>query len=461
MSATAYTLSVSPRQVKNSEALARLLSPVIGVDAETIRRRASDTTKGGVTLKRQLPYAATQQLKLMMADGAQRKTHELDGLYLEQDSKRYYPYGAFLTQLLGLTTIDGVGQAGLEQSLNNYLSGRSGRVVKEIDGKGRALNISSGEYVQALEGGSAVLTIDATIQGYCEKAAREAMEVNRAESVRILAMNPKTGEILAMVNKPDYDPNDPPRNDIQTLTERMRNRLITDAYEPGSTFKMITMSAALEEKLTNRSEWFYCSGSVYVEGGRIRCWGRPHGSESLTQALENSCNPVFVELGLRLGTDRFYKYLNAYGFGQKTGVDIPGEGSGIVIGKSAVKRVDIARIGFGQSIAVTPVQLLTAACAVVNGGKLMTPYVVKEIRDADGNVIERGEPVVRATPDFGEHVEDHARDAGKRREKRRRQKRVYRWVSYWRKDGHGAGVYRRRGFQRYAHRFLHRLCADG
>ncbi len=249
MSATAYTLSVSPRQVKNSEALARLLSPVIGVDAETIRRRASDTTKGGVTLKRQLPYATTQQLKLMMADGAQRKTHELDGLYLEQDSKRYYPYGAFLTQLLGLTTIDGVGQAGLEQSLNNYLSGRSGRIVKEIDGKGRALNISSGEYVQALEGGSAVLTIDATIQGYCEKAAREAMEVNRAESVRILAMNPKTGEILAMVNKPDYDPNDPPRNDIQTLTERMRNRLITDVYEPGSTFKMITMSAALEEKL--------------------------------------------------------------------------------------------------------------------------------------------------------------------------------------------------------------------
>lgn len=398
MSATAYTLSVSPRQVKNSETLARLLSPVIGVDAEAIRKRASDTTKGGVTLKRQLPYATTQQLKLMMADGAQRKTHELDGLYLEQDSKRYYPYGAFLTQLLGLTTIDGVGQAGLEQSLNNYLSGRSGRVVKEIDGKGRALNISSGEYVQALEGGSAVLTIDATIQGYCEKAAREAMEVNRAESVRILAMNPKTGEILAMVNKPDYDPNDPPRNDIQTLTERMRNRLITDAYEPGSTFKMITMSAALEEKLTNRSEWFYCSGSVYVEGGRIRCWGRPHGSESLTQALENSCNPVFVELGLRLGTDRFYKYLNAYGFGQKTGVDIPGEGSGIVIGKSAVKRVDIARIGFGQSIAVTPVQLLTAACAVVNGGKLMTPYVVKEIRDADGNVIERGEPTVRATP---------------------------------------------------------------
>ena len=145
MSATAYTLSVSPRQVKNSEALARLLSPVIGVDAETIRRRASDTTKGGVTLKRQLPYAATQQLKLMMADGAQRKTHELDGLYLEQDSKRYYPYGAFLTQLLGLTTIDGVGQAGLEQSLNNYLSGRSGRDEKEIDGKGRALHNSSGE----------------------------------------------------------------------------------------------------------------------------------------------------------------------------------------------------------------------------------------------------------------------------------------------------------------------------
>ena len=395
ISATSFTASVSPRQVKNSAEFARILAPILGMSAETIQSRASDTSKGGVTLKRQIPWETAQQLRLMLAG---ENASALDGLYLEQDSRRYYPNGAFAAQLLGLTTIDGVGQSGLESALNNYLSGKAGRVVTEIDGKGRALEISSGEYLSAVNGGSVVLTIDASIQSYCEKAAREAMQVNNAEGVRVLAMNPKTGEILAMVSKPDYDPNDPPRNDVKTLTELMRNRCVADAYEPGSTFKMITLSAALEEKLTNRSEWFYCSGSVYVEGGRIKCWGNPHGAESLTQALENSCNPVFVELGLRLGTEKFYRYLEGYGFGKPTGVDIPGEGNGILISQSRVKRVDIARIGFGQSVAVTPIQLLTAACAVVNGGKLLTPYVVKEIRDAGGNVIETGKTVVRGNP---------------------------------------------------------------
>lgn len=395
MSATSYTASVSPRQVKNPVEFAEILAPILEMSAETVKTRASDTSKGGVTIKRQIPWATAQQLKLMLSG---ENASALGGLYLEQDSRRYYPNGAFATQLLGLTTVDGVGQSGLESTLNNYLSGKAGRVVTEIDGKGRALEISSGEYVSAVNGGSVTLTIDSSIQSYCEKAAREAMQVNNAEGVRVLAMNPKTGEILAMVNKPDYDPNDPPRSDVELLTSLMRNRAVTDAYEPGSTFKMITLSAALEEKLTNRSEWFYCSGSVYVEGGRIKCWGNPHGAESLTQALENSCNPVFVELGLRLGTEKFYDYLEAYGLGKPTGVDIPGEGSGILISRSRVKRVDIARIGFGQSVAVTPIQLLTAACAVVNGGKLITPYVVKEIRDVNGNVIESGKTVVRGNP---------------------------------------------------------------
>lgn len=395
MSATSYTASVSPRQVKNPVEFAEILAPILEMSAETVKTRASDTSKGGVTIKRQIPWATAQQLKLMLSG---ENASALGGLYLEQDSRRYYPNGAFATQLLGLTTVDGVGQSGLESTLNNYLSGKAGRVVTEIDGKGRALEISSGEYVSAVNGGSVTLTIDSSIQSYCEKAAREAMQVNNAEGVRVLAMNPKTGEILAMVNKPDYDPNDPPRSDVELLTSLMRNRAVTDAYEPGSTFKMITLSAALEEKLTNRSEWFYCSGSVYVEGGRIKCWGNPHGAESLTQALENSCNPVFVELGLRLGTEKFYDYLEAYGLGKPTGVDIPGEGSGILISRSRVKRVDIARIGFGQSVAVTPIQLLTAACAVVNGGKLITPYVVKEIRDVNGNVIESGKTVVRRNP---------------------------------------------------------------
>ncbi|MBQ4620083.1 MAG: PASTA domain-containing protein [Clostridia bacterium] len=397
-SATAYTLSASPRQIENKISLASVLSPLLEMDENAVYARISDTTKGGVTVKRQLDEETVQTLKIMMAESARRGETLFHGLYLDNDSKRYYPNGAFAAQLIGLTTIDGVGQSGLESTLNNYLSGKTGRIVQEIDGKGNALGNSSGEYVSAVDGSDVFLTIDESIQGYAEKAAREAMEVNGAQAVRILVMNPKTGEILASVSKPDYDPNDPPRDDVKLLTSLMRNTVYSDAYEPGSTFKMITMASCLEENLAHLNEHFFCSGSVYVEGGRVRCWGNPHGSESLTEALENSCNPVFVELGLRLGTDTFYDYLEAFGFGKKTGVDVPGEGSGILISRENVKRVDIARIGFGQSVAVTPVQLLSAACAVVNGGKLMKPYVVKEIRDAEGSLIEKNEPTVRSEP---------------------------------------------------------------
>lgn len=397
MSATAYTASASPRQVKDAAAFARILAPVLDMEESEIALRVSDTSKGGVTLKRQLSRETAQQLKAMMLEHEQAGSEALDGLYLEEESRRYYPMGAFATQLLGLTTIDGVGQAGLEASLNDYLSGRAGSILEEIDGKGRELSYSASEYVPAVDGGSVTLTIDAPIQAFAERAAREAMAVNNAKSVRVLVMQPQTGEILALVCKPDYDLNDPPRDDVETLTERMRNTVIADAYEPGSTFKILTAAAALDAGVTNVNEGFYCSGSTYVEGGRIRCWGNPHGAETMAEALENSCNPVFVELGLRLGIERFYDYMERFGIGEPTGVDIPGEGSGIVIDESVVKRVDLARIGFGQSVAVTPIQLLTAACSVINGGKLLQPYVVKEITSESGEVIERGETVVRGT----------------------------------------------------------------
>ncbi len=397
-SATAYTLSVSPRQVKDALALARLVSPIIDVPEETIVERASDTSKGGVTLKRQLPREVAQELKALMARDKKSGAGALGGLYLEEESKRYYPMGELACQVLGLTTIDGVGQAGLEQALDSYLSGKAGRVLEEIDGKGRELDYSASEYIPAVEGGSVTLTIDASIQSFAERAAREALRVNEARAVRVLAMDPNTGEILAMVNKPDYDLNDPPRGDVETLTERMRNRCVTDAYEPGSTFKIITASSALDCGAVRVDEGFYCSGSVVVDGGRIRCWGDPHGAETFAQALQNSCNPVFVEMGLRLGVERFYDYMEAFGLGRPTGVDLPGEASGILISEANCKRVDIARIGFGQSVAVTPLQLLTAACAAVNGGRLMTPYIVQTIADGDGEIIARGEPTVRANP---------------------------------------------------------------
>lgn len=397
-SATAYTLSVSPRMVKDAHELAQVLAPILDMDASQIEKKAADTSKGGVTLKRQLSRDVAQQLKRLMAQDAEAEESVLDGLYLEEESRRYYPMGELACQVLGLTTIDGVGQAGLEQTLDAYLSGKAGRVLEEIDGKGRQLDHSVSEYVAAVEGGSVTLTIDASIQSFAERAAREALAVNNAKAVRVLAMNPKTGEILAMVNKPDYDLNNPPRDDVESLTELMRNRCVTDAYEPGSTFKIITSAAALDAGLVTPQEGFYCSGSTYVEGGRIRCWGKPHGAQSFAQALQNSCNPVFVEMGLRLGIDRFYDYLDAFGFGRTTGVDLSGEAAGIVISRSTVKRVDIARIGFGQSVAVTPLQLLTAASAAVNGGNLMTPYIVKSIADGNGEIIRKGEARVRANP---------------------------------------------------------------
>ncbi len=397
-SATAYTASVSPRQVADADRFAMLLSPVLDMEAAAIRKRALDTSRGGVTLKRQLPRETAQQLKRMKAEYAAAGSDALNGLYLEEESKRYYPMGAFATQLIGLTTIDGVGQAGLEQSLDRYLSGKAGRVLSQVDGKGRALGYGDTEYVAAVDGGSVTLTLDASIQSFAEQAAREALEVNNAKAVRVLAMDPATGEILAMVNKPDYDLNDPPRTDVETLTGRMRNRVLTDAYEPGSTFKTLTAAAALDAGLVSVDEGFYCSGSVVVEGGKIRCWGKPHGAETFAQALQNSCNPVFVEMGLRLGAEKLYHYIDAFGIGKKTGVDIPGEADGIVISKQAVKRVDIARIGFGQSVAVTPIQLLTAVCSVVNGGRLMRPWVVKSVSDAGGEVIRRGAPQVVGHP---------------------------------------------------------------
>lgn len=398
ISASAYTVSASPRQVSEPQIFARILAPILDMDEQDIISKVSDTSKGGVTIKRQVSREIALEIRALVAQDTNDGTDALSGLYLEEDSKRYYPMGAFATQLLGLTTIDGVGQSGLEQSLDKYLSGRNGSIKTEIDGRGRSLGGGDAVYTPAENGCDVRLTIDSSIQAFAEQAAREAMSANGAQSVRVLVMNPQTGEILAMVMKPDYDPNDPPRDDVKTLTALMRNTIVADAYEPGSTFKIITSSAALESGVTRTSEGFYCSGTTSVDGSRIRCWGNPHGSESMMQALQNSCNPVFVELGLRLGVERFYDYLDAFGFGRATGVDIPGEASGILISEANCKRVDLARIGFGQSIAVTPLQLLRAACAAVNGGRLVTPYVIAEITDQSGTTVEKTEPEVVGTP---------------------------------------------------------------
>ena len=306
--------------------------------------------------------------------------------------------GAYLSQVLGLTNVDSVGQSGLEQYYEDYLAGEPGKIVSEVDARARTLADGERQYIPATPGNTLRLTIDREIQSFVERALRECIEVNEAASVQAIVMDVNTGAVLAMSMKPDYDPNDPPRDDAQALQSLMRITTISDAYEPGSTFKMLTAAAAIDSGVTTPEDAFYCSGRITVSGDTIRCWGNPHGAQTMAQALQNSCNPVFVELALRLGTDRMYRYLRAFGLGATTGIDLPGEAAGILIGATSVKDVDLARIGFGQSVAVTPLQMITAACAVVNGGRLMRPYIVQEVLDADGTVVERTQPHVVATP---------------------------------------------------------------
>ena len=316
----------------------------------------------------------------------------------DEDVRRVYLRGAFLTQTLGLVNVDGVGQSGLEQQYETLLRGEAGRSMRSVDGKARPIYDSGNLYIEPQDGSTIRLTIDATIQEIVEKAMRECYEVNKAQAVHALVMDVYTGAVLAMCSKPDYDPNDPPREQLDALQSLMRIRLISDSYEPGSTFKILTTAAALDSGVTTPEDGFYCSGKIKVDGDTIKCWGSPHKAETMAQALQNSCNPVFVELALRMGAQRFYQYLHAFGLGSKTNIDLQGEESGILIPVNSVKNVDLARIGFGQSVAVTPIQLLTAACSVLNGGRLMRPYLLKEAVSPDGTVLYRTSPKVVSTP---------------------------------------------------------------
>lgn len=396
LSATAYTVTADPRLVTDIDAFLDALAPILPLDRESATRKLSDNTKGSVILKRQVSRTTVDQLRTLKNEAPKEAC--LSALSFDEDVSRYYPHGALLTQVLGLTTIDSEGQSGLESQYESVLAGMEGSYLRQVDARNRVLPGTEGWYIPSQEGSTLQLTIDATIQEIAEKAMRECLEVNSAESVTCIVSDVRTGGILALCIKPDYDPNEPPRSDVSTLTDLMRITAISDVYEPGSTFKIITSAAALDSGVTNPEDHFYCSAKVTVDGDTIRCWGRAHGAETMAQGLQNSCNPVFVELALRMGTDAFYRYLNVFGLGRKTGIDLPGESGGILIGSRYVKTVDLARIGFGQSVAVTPLQLVMACNAAINGGKLMKPYLVSEIQDEMGQVIQRFSPTVVSAP---------------------------------------------------------------
>lgn len=398
ISATAYIVSADPRKVSDISLFTQTVCPILDLSEESVTQKLSDRTKASVILKRQVSREKADELRSLQASAGEAVAAQLEALLFDEDVRRAYPRGAFLTQTLGLTNVDSVGQSGLELQYESLLRGTAGVSLRSVDGKSQPIYDSGNLYIEPQDGNSIKLTIDATIQDICEKAMRECYDVNKAQAVHLIAMDPYTGAILAMCSKPDYDPNDPPRDQTDALTQLMRIRLISDSYEPGSTFKILTAAAALDSGVTTPEDGFYCSAKITVDGDTIRCWGSPHKDETMAEALQNSCNPVFVELALRLGTERMYQYLHAFGLGSKTNVDLQGEGSGILIPVQSVKNVDLARIGFGQSVAVTPIQMITAACAVINGGRLMQPYLLKEAIAPDGTVLYRTQPKVVSTP---------------------------------------------------------------
>ena len=352
------------------------------MDYDEVYEKSGRTGSWYVTVARKIESDKADAVRAFKTE------HGLRGVRLEPDTKRYYPFGTLLSQTIGFTSTDGTGQSGLELTYNKYLTGKDGERIAETDSRGNQIADSMIQEFPPTDGSTLKLTVDANIQSYLENALAEAVQVNNAKNAQGIIMDVNTGAIVAISTKPDYDPNSPPRDDMQMLAELSRNRIVTDAYEPGSTFKILTLAAALDSGSTHLEDSFYCNGGYIVNGERIKCWKHAgHGSQNLTRATENSCNCCFMKLALTMGTEKFYDYLYAFGLGQSTGSGLVGESEGIVTHQKYVTQNDLARIGFGQSIAVTPIQLASAVCAAINGGELHTPYIVDEIISASGETV--------------------------------------------------------------------------
>lgn len=386
-----YKVVIWPKQIAEGdrERIAAELSRLLNLDYTVVLRRCSSTEYQEIVLKRQISEDtkdAVESLKLG------------PGVGTAEDSKRYYPMNRLFSQVLGFTNVDNLGQSGLELTYNDILSGTDGKLIAETDSSGNLLAYGTTERIDPVKGCQLYLTCDSVMEKYLEKALAEAVAVNNAKSAQGIIMDCTTGAILAISSQPDFDPNEPPRNDLELLAELSRNRLVTDVYEPGSTFKIITLSAALDSGAAKMSSSYHCGGSYIVNGESIHCWRHAgHGTQDITKAAENSCNCVFMQMALSMGKETFYDYLYAFGLGQSTGSGLIGEASGIVTHEKYVTDNDLARIGFGQSIAVTPIQLCTAVCAAVNGGYLYQPYIVDHIVGNDQNTIYQAnnEPVRR------------------------------------------------------------------
>lgn len=376
VSYTTYSVYVRAREVKNPTEVASFLSNILKKKFTDVYEKISNKTISESLISLQIEAEIAEKIF----------DKGFDGVYLAENNARYYPYGNTLTQIIGFTSVDGVGQSGVEQMFNKNLTGKNGYSFTQSDVQGKEIGGSLRYYVSGTKGGDVSLTVDVNVQIILESVLNQIMQEQKAKGVTGIVMNPKTAEIIALSSKPSFDLNDVPRENLSTLFEESKVKAVTDTYEPGSTFKILTLAAALEEGCVHEDDRFYCGGSYYVDGQKIRCWkSTGHGSQSLKEGFANSCNCVFMQLALRLGKDKFYQYLEKFGIGQKTGVSISGESSGIMLDKSLVTNVDLARIGFGHAVAVTPIQLLTTISCIINGGKLNTPYLVESVEGENKN----------------------------------------------------------------------------
>ena len=377
VSYTTYDVYVRGREVKNPTHTATVISTLLELDFAKTLEKVSKKNVSEVLLKLQVEGEIASQIY----------DAKLDGIYLTENVGRYYVYGNLMTQLLGFSSVDNVGQAGLEAYLNEYLVGQDGFSYVQSDLQGKEIGGSIRYYVNGIAGDDVTLTVNSKIQILMERVLEQAYAEQQAKAVTGIVMNAKTSEVLAIASKPSFDLNEPPREDLAALFEQSKMKAVTDTYEPGSTFKILTLAAALEEGAVSLSDRFYCPGFRIVDGQRIKCWKTiGHGSQTLTEAFANSCNCCFMDLALRLGVDKFYEYMQKFGLGSKTGITIKGESGGIMMPKSQVKTVDLARMGFGHAIAVTPIQLLSIVAGITGGGVYKTPTVIKQIVDVNGKV---------------------------------------------------------------------------
>ncbi|WP_202708605.1 penicillin-binding transpeptidase domain-containing protein [Sporosalibacterium faouarense] len=400
-----YTLWGNPKEITNSKKgndIVSRLSSILDVDEKDIKKKLLNQDINIVKIAQELSKENSDKIR----------KENFNGIWLTESSRRYYPFGNFASHIIGHTTDDNTGLAGVELEYDWYLSGLPGRLIEVTDGSGKELPYGFKKFHEPTNGINIVLTIDEIIQHFVQQSLDRTLSATKAKRVMGIVMNPRTGDILAMATTSAYDLNNPRvpidyeiKMNYETLnsTEKQivwnkmwRNPIISDTYEPGSTFKLITAAAGLEEGVVEPYTPFYDKGYIMVEGQKLKCWRyyNPHGDQTFAEAVQNSCNPIFVEVAQELGIDTYYKYIKSFGFTEATDIDLPGEASAIIQNKSIIGPIELATISYGQGISITPLQLITAISAIGNDGKLMKPRIVKELVDSSGEVIKRYKPQI-------------------------------------------------------------------